>query len=47
MQKNPALIPFCIECGFEQMSSEEKAKAQIVPGAIDELKRHFSKIREN
>lgn len=47
IRENSALKPVCPKCGFENMSKDERSKAQIVPGAVDELKRHFAKIREN
>lgn len=41
------LKPFCLACAFERMKDETDLKPQIVPGAIDELKRHFGKVQNN
>lgn len=42
------LTPFCVECAKEKVADAgDRVKAEIVPGAIDELKRHFLKVREN
>lgn len=48
MLKRKTLTPFCIQCAQIKMrESEEIVKSEIVPGAIDELKRHFLKVNEN
>lgn len=49
LRERDDLIPYCLECATVEMekSGEEEIEASIVPGAIDELKRHFSKIEEN
>jgi hypothetical protein len=48
MSENKNLKPFCIECAAEKMrNSDEEINASIVPGAVEELKRHFGKIEEN
>ena len=48
MKKDDNLKPFCIECAKEKVeSAEEKVKAEIVPGAIDELKRYFLNVENN
>ena len=42
------LRPFCMNCAAKNMEdSDEEIKAEIVPGAFDELRRHFLKIDEN
>lgn len=46
--ENKTLKPYCIECAAVKVKdSEEEVKAEIVPGAIDELRRYFMKIDEN
>lgn len=48
MKNDENLKPFCIECAkIKVENSEEKVESKIVPGAIDELKRHILKIGEN
>jgi hypothetical protein len=48
MRERKTLRPFCMSCASEKINeSGEKPKAEIVPGAIDELIRHFLKINEN
>ncbi len=48
MRERKNLKPACIECAGEKMkSSDEQVKAEIVPGAIEELRRYFMKIDEN
>ena len=48
LQERKTLQPFCIECAkIKAGETEEKINAEIVPGAIDELKRHFLKVNEN
>lgn len=48
MKKDGNLKPFCIECAKEKVeSADEKVKAEIVPGAIDELKRYFLNVENN
>lgn len=48
MRERETLKPFCIQCAQTKMlETDEKIKAEIVPGAIDELKRHFLKVNEN
>ena len=48
MQERKNLKPACIECAAEKMkNSDETIKAEIVPGAIEELRRYFMKIEEN
>ena len=48
MKDRKGLTPFCIKCAQLKISeSDEKPTAEIVPGAIDELKRYFLKINEN
>lgn len=42
------LIPYCMECAAKEMdATDEEIKAEIVPGGIEELRRHFMKIDEN
>ncbi len=42
------LRPFCMNYAAKNMeNTDEEIKAEIVPGAIDELRRHFMKIDEN
>lgn len=48
LKKRHSLRPFCIECAREKVKeTDEEIKAEIVPGAIDELKRYFLKVNEN
>ena len=48
MKKDDDLKPFCIECAKEKVeSADEKVKAEIVPGAVDELKRYFLNVENN
>ncbi len=48
MNERRNLQPFCIECAQIKMrETDEEIKAEIVPGAIDELKRHFLKVNDN
>lgn len=48
MREKKNLKPACIECAAEKMKdSDEEIKAEIVPGAIEELRRYFLKIDEN
>ena len=48
MRERKTLRPFCMSCASEKINeSGEQPKAEIVPGAIDELIRHFLKINEN
>ncbi len=47
MKGNKNLKPCCIECAHEKMKDDDDIKASIVPGAIDELKRHFMRIEDN
>ena len=47
MKGNKNLKPCCIECANEKMKDSDDIKASIVPGAIEELRRHFLKINEN
>lgn len=42
------LQPFCIECAKIKMNeTDQEIKSEIVPGAIDELKRFLLKVEEN
>ena len=41
------LIPYCMECAKKEMEGEEDIKAEIIPGAIEELLRHFTNIGNN
>jgi hypothetical protein len=42
------LRPFCMSCAAKEMkNATEEVKAEIVPGGIEELRRHFMKIDEN
>ena len=48
LKERKNLRPFCIECAQAKMlASDEEIKSEIVPGAIDELKRHFLKVNNN
>lgn len=48
MKGNANLKPACIECAAAEMeNSDEEVQAEIVPGAIEELRRYFLKIDEN
>jgi len=47
MAGNKNLKPCCMECAHEKMKDDDDVKASIVPGAIDELRRHFLKIEDN
>ena len=48
INENENLTPYCIECAKAKVeNSQEKVESKIVPGAIDELRRHFLKIGEN
>ncbi len=47
LKKSSELKVCCMECAFERMKDDDDIKASIVPGAIEELKRHFLKIEEN
>ena len=48
LRARPKLRPFCMNCAGERVkNSEEKPNAEIVPGAIDEIRRHLLKIGEN
>jgi len=48
MRERGNLRPFCINCASRKIGeSDEKPTAEIVPGAIEELRRHFLKINEN
>ncbi len=41
------LKAFCMQCAKIKMETDEEIKAEIVPGAIDELRRYFMKIGNN
>ena len=48
LKKRENLQPYCIECAQQKIKeTDEEIKAEIVPGAIDELKRYFLKVDEN
>ena len=48
LQSGRKLIPFCMECASAQIeNSDEEVKGEIVPGAIEEMLRHFSNSRNN
>jgi hypothetical protein len=48
LRNRESLQPYCIECAQQKIKeTDEEIKAEIVPGAIDELKRYFLKIEEN
>lgn len=48
MRERETLKPYCIQCAqIKMLESDEEVEAEIVPGAIDELKRHFLKVDEN
>ena len=48
MKGKKNLKPACIECAAEKMkNSDEEIKAEIVPGAIEELRRYFLKVNDN
>ncbi|HMS41240.1 MAG TPA: hypothetical protein PKE69_13505 [Pyrinomonadaceae bacterium] len=48
LQTRKDLRPFCMDCATKEMeTTDEEIKAEIVPGGIEELKRHFLKIDEN
>ena len=48
LRERKTLRPFCMNCAHKNIqNAEEKPTAEIVPGAIDELKRHFLKINNN
>ena len=48
LRERAALRPFCMNCAKLRVeNSDEKPTAEIVPGAIDEIRRHLLRISEN
>lgn len=48
LRERKELRPFCMKCAGKKMeNTTEEIKPEIVPGAIEELRRHFLKIDEN
>ncbi len=48
LSERKELRSFCMICAGKKMeNATEKIKPEIVPGAIEELRRHFMKIDEN
>lgn len=48
LRERKDLRPFCMQCAAKEMeNTTEEIKAEIVPGGIEELRRHFLKIDEN
>lgn len=48
LKERETLKIFCVECAQSKVqNTDEEIKAEIVPGAIDEIKRILMKIEEN
>ena len=48
LRERKNLTLFCMNCAAKHLAdADEKTTAEIVPGAFEELRRHFLKIDEN